>query len=61
MEKNKYIEVIDHFEYLYTKGVIDRKTAWWATQGVICCAIKDDITTPDDYCYICERRDRLFE
>lgn len=61
MEKNKYIEVIDHFEDLYTKEAIDSETAWWATQAVILCTMKDDIITDDEYYCICEYRDRLFE
>ena len=61
MEKNKYIEVIDHYNRLLTERTITRQTAWWAIQAVILCAMKDGITTADDYCYICEYRDRLFE
>ena len=61
MERNKYIEVIDHYNRLLSGGAITCATAWWATQAVIECAMKDSRTTPDDYCYICEYRDRLFE
>ena len=61
MEKNKYIEVIDHYDRLWSEGTINCATAWWATQAVILCALKDGITTADDYCYICKYRDRLFE
>lgn len=61
MEKNKYIEVIDHYNRLLTDGAITCVTAWWAIQAVILCALKDDRTTPDDYCYILGYRDRLFE
>ena len=61
MEKNKYIEVIDHYNRLLKKGTITCETAWWAMQAVILCTMKDDIITADDYCYICEYRDRLFE
>ena len=60
MERNKYIKVIDYYNRLLTKGTITREMAWWKTQDVILCAMKDDGTTPDDFCYICEYRDRLF-
>lgn len=61
MERNKYIEVIDYYNQLLTKGIITRETALWGIQAVILCAQKDNRTRPDDYCYICEYRDRLFE
>lgn len=61
MERNKYIEVIDHYNRLKTDGIITYEAAWWAIQAVILCAMKDGITTADDYCYICEYRDRVFE
>lgn len=61
MERKKYIEVIDHYNLLLTKGTITRETAWWSIQAVIRCAMKDDITTDKDYWYLCEYRDRLFE
>ena len=61
MDKNKYIEVIDYYNRLLTKGTITRETALWTIHAVILCAMKDSRTTPDDYCYICEYRDRLFE
>ena len=61
MEKSKYIEVIDFYNRLLTKGTITRETALWAIHAVILCAMKDDRTTPDDYCYIVGYRDRLFE
>ena len=61
MEKNKYIEVIDHYNWLLKKGTIACESAWWAIHAVILCAMKDGMTTADDYCYICEYRDRLFE
>ena len=61
MERNKYIEVIDYYNRLMKKGTITCDTARWAIQAVILCAMKDGITTADDYCYICEYRDRLFE
>ena len=61
MEKNKYIEVIDHYSRLLTEGTITRETAWWAIQAVILCAMKDYRISVDDYCYISVYRDRLFE
>ena len=61
MEKNKYIEVIDHYNQLLTERAITCETAWWAIQAVILCALKDDRTSADDYCYILGYRDRLFE
>lgn len=61
MEKNKYIEVIDYYNRLLTKRTITRDTARWAIHAVILCAMKDGTTTADDYCYLCEYRDRLFE
>ena len=61
MEKNKYIEVIDYYNWFLKNGTITNETAWWVTQAVISCALKDGITTADDYSYICEYRDRLFE
>lgn len=61
MEKNKYIEVIDYYDRLCKELKINRDTAWWSTQAVILCAQKDAIITTDDYCYIYEYRDRLFE
>ena len=61
MERNKYIEVIDHYNRLLKKGSITCEIARWAMHAVLLCAMKDGITTADDYCYICEYRDRLFE
>ena len=61
MEKNKYIEAIDHYGRLLSEGTITRAEAWWAIHAVILCAMKDDRTTYDDYRYILEYRDRLFE
>lgn len=61
MERYKYIEVIDYYNRLLKKGTITEESARWAMHAVILCAMKDGITTPDDYCYICEYRDRLFE
>ena len=61
MEKNKYIEVIDYYNRLLKKGTITCEVARWAIHAVILCAMKDDRTTPDDYCYIVGYRDRLFE
>ena len=61
MEKNKYIEVIDHYDRLLHEGAITFATAWWATQAVVLCAMRDFSTTPDDYCYILGYRDRVFE
>ena len=61
MERNKYIEVIDHYDRLLSEGTITWATAWWATQAVVLCAMKDSITTADDYSYICEYRDRVIE
>ena len=61
MERNKYIEVIDYYNRLLKKGTITRETALWTIHAVILCAMKDGITTGDDFCYICEYRDRLFE
>ena len=60
MERNKYIEVIDHYDRLLKEGTITCETAWWAIQAVVLCATKDR-TTLDDYCYILGYRDRLFE
>ena len=59
MEKNKYIEVIDHYYRLFTERKITGVIARWSAQAVILCAMKDDRTTPDDYDYIIEYRDRL--
>lgn len=61
MEKNNYIEVIDHYVRLLSEGTINFGTAWWATQAVILCAMRDDRTTPDDYCYLLGYRDKVFE
>lgn len=61
MEKNKYIEVIDRYYRLSTKHTITRDTAWWSTQAVILCAMKDDRITADDYCYLLDYRDELLE
>lgn len=61
MERNKYIEVIDYYNRLLKKGTITCEIARWAIHAVILCAMKDSITTADDYCYLCEYRDRLFE
>ena len=61
MNTKKYIEVIDHYNRLWTEGAITYETAWWTTQAVTQCALKDDRTSNDDYCYICEYRDNLFE
>ena len=61
MDRNKYIEVIDYYNRLLAKHTITRETALWIIHAVILCAMKDDRTTSDDYCYICEYRDRLFE
>ena len=61
MERKKYIEVIDHYNRLLKEGTITDEMAWWAMHAVILCAMKDDIFTYDDYCYICEYRDNLFE
>lgn len=60
MEKNKYIEVIDHYNRLLSEGAITCGEAWWATQAVIRCAIKDTSITADDYCYILGYRDSVF-
>lgn len=61
MERNKYIEVIDHYARLLSEGTITSVTAWWATQAVILCAMRDDRLSGDDYCYILGYRDRVFE
>lgn len=61
MEKNKYIEVIDRYYRLSAKHTITRDTAWWSTQAVILCAMKDDRITADDYCYLLDYRDELLE
>lgn len=61
MERNKYIEVIDYYNRLLKKGTITCEIARWAIHAVILCAMKDGMTTADDYYYICEYRDRLFE
>lgn len=61
MDKNKYIEVLDHYNLLLTERAITRDTAWWSTQAVILCAVKDDRISADDYCYILEYRDTFFE
>lgn len=61
MERNKYIEVIDHYIQLLTKRTITREAALWAIHAVMLCAMKDGRITADDYFYICEYRDRVFE
>ena len=61
MERNKYIKAIEHYNRLLKEGTITREVAWWAIHAVILCAMKDDITTVDDYFYILEYRDRVFE
>ena len=61
MERNKYIEVIDYYDRLLKKGTITCEIARWAIHAVILCTMKDDIITDDDYYYICEYRDRVFE
>lgn len=61
MEKNKYIKSIDYYNRLLTKGEITREIALWAIHAVILCAMNDDRTTYDDYRYLLEYRDRLFE
>ena len=60
MERNKYIEVIDYYNRLFTKGTIARETALWTIHAVIMCALKDYSISVDDYCYILGYRDRLF-
>lgn len=59
MEKNKYIEVIDHYNRLLTEDAITWVTAWWSTQAALHCALKDDRITLDDYWYLFEYRDEL--
>lgn len=61
MEKNKYIEVIDHYARLFTEHTITNMTAWWGMQAVVLCALKDDRISADDYCYILGYRDTFFE
>ena len=61
MERNKYIEVIDHYNQLSKEGAITCETAWWSIQAVILCAMKDDRMSADDYYYIYEYREGLFE
>ena len=61
MERNKYIEVIDYYNRLLTKGTIARETALWSIHAVILCAMKDYRISVDDYCYILGYRDRLFQ
>ena len=61
MERIKYIEVIDHYDRLLKDGTITCTIAWWATQAVILCAMRDSGITPDDYCFILGYRDRVFE
>ena len=61
MEKNKYIEVVDYYKRLLTKRTITRETALWAIHAVILCAMKDDRSTADDYCYLLGHRDELLE
>lgn len=61
MERNKYIEVIDHYNRLLKEGTITCETAWWAIQAVILCAMRDLRITVDDYSDLLVYRDRLFE
>ena len=61
MNTKKYIEVIEHYNRLWRENAITYETAWWTTQAVIQCALKDDRTSTGTYSYICEYRDRLFE
>lgn len=61
MERNKYIEVIDYYNRLLTKGRITRENALWAIHAVMMCAMEDSRMSADDYCYILEYRDRLFK
>lgn len=61
MEKNKYIEVLDHYARLLTEHTFSNMTAWWGMQAVVLCAQKDDRISGDDYCYILGYRDTFFE
>lgn len=61
MERNKYIEVIDHYHRLLMKGTIGRETALWSIHAVILCAMKDYRISADDYYCICGYRNRLFK
>lgn len=61
MEKNKYIEVLDHYARLLTEHTITSRTAWWGMQAVVLCALKDCRISADDYCYILDYRERFFE
>lgn len=61
MEKNKYIEVLDHYARLLTERTITSMMAWWGMQAVVLCALKDDRISADDYCYILGYRDTFFE
>ena len=61
MERNKYIEVIDYYNRLLTKGTITRETALWTIHAVILCAMKDDRITADDFSYLIGYRDELLE
>ena len=61
MDKNKYIEVLDHYARLLTEHTITSMTVWWGMQAVVLCALKDDGISADDYCYILGYRDTFFE
>lgn len=61
MDKNKYIEVLDHYARLLTEHTITGITAWWGMQAVVRCALKDDRISADEYCYILGYRDTFFE
>lgn len=61
MDKNKYIEVLDHYARLLTEHTITNMTAWWGMHAVVLCAQKDDRLSGDDYCYILGYRDTFFE
>ena len=60
MNKNKYIEVLDHYARLLEEHTIPDITAWWGMHAVVLCAQKDDRLSSDDYCYILGYREYIF-
>ena len=61
MDKNKYIEILDHYARLLAEHTITGMTAWWGMHAVVLCAQKDDRLSGDDYCYILGYCDTFFE
>lgn len=60
MDKNKYIEVLDHYAQLLEEHTITDISAWWGMHAVVLCAQKDYTLSGDDYAYILGYREHIF-